>query len=271
MEDFRKVLDQAKMKLVSAREKIAHDLSQHPDAELADAPFSAITDVQSAIDAIDAAKAGRWSATKVVMLVSVTSALIAAAALLLNGISFSKNLEFQREAKRETLDFQREAKQVDAAISWCREFYLPSFVKYQAGVRALKPPDSPYRLPNKEDIKTTAALSYSEIKNILDQIDILNKEEKESIQANFIGLLNYIDTGAQLALKGDMESSRFVACFRPFAESYFERYDHSYFGLLSAVLSPKNKDGTLQVAADQFPFAACIFMNVCDPENMATH
>lgn len=207
MGTFGNVLDQAKLKLVSAREKIAHNLSQHPDATLADAPFSAMTDVQSAIDAIDAAKAGRWPTTKVVTLVSVTSALIAAAALLLNGISFSKNLEFQRESK-----------QVDAAILWCREFYLPSFVKYQASVRALKPLDSPYRLPNGENIRTTAALSDGEIANILAKINILDEEEKKSIRANFIGLLNYIDTGAQLALKGDMERSRFVACFRFFAE-----------------------------------------------------
>jgi hypothetical protein len=259
MDDFRKVLDQAKHKLVSARQKIAHNLSQHPEDKLADAPFSAITDVQGAIDAITAAKAGEWPVAKVAMLISVTSTLIAVAALLLNGISFSKNLEFQREAK-----------QIDAAISWCREFYLPSFVKYQAGVRALKPPDSPYRLPNKEDIRTTAPLTYGEIKQLLDKIPA-GDEEKQSIQADFIGLLNYIDTGAQMVLTGDMESSRFAACFAPFAEGYFERYDHSYLGLYSSVQSPRNKDGSLQMAVDQFPFAACVFKKVCDKEKMATH
>jgi hypothetical protein len=193
------------------------------------------------------------------MLISVISTLIAVAAVLLNIISFSKNLEFQREAK-----------QIDAAISWCREFYLPSFVKYQAGVRALKPPDSPYRLPNQEDIRTTATLTYGEIKKLLDKV-AADDEERQSIQADFIGLLNYIDTGAQMVLNGDMQSSRFDACFAPFAEGYFERYDHSYLGLYSSVLSPRNKDGSLQMAVDQFPFAACVFKKVCDKEKMATH
>jgi hypothetical protein len=114
-------------------------------------------------------------------------------------------------------------------------------------------------------------LSDGEIANILAKINILDEEEKKSIRANFIGLLNYIDTGAQLALKGDMERSRFVACFRFFAGSYFERYDHSYLGLASAMQSSKNKDGTLAVAADQFPYAACIFIKVCNQENMDTH
>jgi hypothetical protein len=45
MDDLRKVLDQAMQKLVSAQQKIAHNLSQHPDGKLADAPFSAMTDV----------------------------------------------------------------------------------------------------------------------------------------------------------------------------------------------------------------------------------
>jgi hypothetical protein len=260
MDEFRIVLNRAKQKLVSAREKIAHNLSQHPEGKLADAPFSAMTDVQSAIDAIDTAKAGRWTIAKVAMVVSVASMLAAVAALVLNALSFRTNLEFQRESK-----------QIDAAISWCREFYLPSFVKYQAGVRALKPLDSPYRLPDQQNIRTTATLSANEITKVLDKIPNRSEEEKQSIQADFIGLLNYIDTGAQMVLRGDMERARFVACFAPFAEGYFERYDHSYLGLFSTVLSPKNKDGTLQVASDQFPFAACVFKNICDKDKMDDH
>ena len=153
-------------------------------------------------------------------------------------------------------------------------------MRYQSNLRGLKVATSPYRLPEGKTITTAKAISleaaiatYENLKSAERSSDSKkeNMDDQLDLEVSLNGLLNYIDTGAALVVSGDMDKSRFINCFGLFATEYFERYDHSYVGLMDALKSSKNPDGTLQIAADQFPYTACVIEKKCDKKKMADH
>src|SRR5271169_5501901 len=102
---------------------------------------------------------------------------------------------------------------------------------------------SPYRLPNGASIAQINTLTLENVNSIISKLSDSAKPMPATHAADIdlyeslLALLNYVDTGALMALNGDMDRARFENCFRPFATSYIDRYDHSYIGLKSALLS----------------------------------
>jgi hypothetical protein len=268
-ETAKRTLKQAKKHLTDQLSGRAQKVTGEIDPAQQTTLIQEVADIHAAIEAIDKTIAGGWSASSTAILISAVSVMIAALAAILNGTVFYLNQDYQRTSKR-----------IDAAISWCTNFYLPSFVSFQSVARELKNPKSPYRLPNNATIAQADVPTLENTEAVIDKLKYAESAKATAstnpavdidLYESLIGLLNYIDTGALMANNGDMDLERFKNCFEPFATTYLERFDHSYIGLKSALLSSRNKDGSLQTAEDTFPFTACVFEKKCDREKMEGH
>lgn len=270
--------ENAKAELKRAKEHLVVRLRRHADkihvatneqerATIVDK----VANIHGAIEAIDKTIAGRWSAAQTATLISTISATIAATALILNAFILHLNQQlFDRNQ-----EFQRTSRRVDVAISWCTNFYLPSFVAFQSVARELKDLKSPYRLPNGANITQVPTLTLENVDAAMKTISQTTKTMPAvadiDLYESLLALLNYIDTGALMALKGDMDRERFEDCFRPFAKTYIDRYDHSYIGLRAALLNSQDRKEPIEVGKETFPFIACVFLSECNADKMKTN
>lgn len=199
------------------------------------------------MEALDAAVADWWPSTRTATLISVLSTLIAAAALLMTGYTAYT-----------TYQFQKHAKQIDTAVSWCKDFFMPSFVAYQEDVRSLRAsPGSLYTLRDVDRNPDTSTLKNADDVRTYLQSKGISDDTQERLIRSLIGLLNYIDTGAEMVARGDMDAPRFVGCFKDFKEQYFQRFDSTYIGLLvSFQATPRG--AKLYKAKDIFGTSACV-------------
>jgi hypothetical protein len=249
----------AKQRLVSDRIALLDEISANKKS-LEDTKLKRLADLHSAIDAIEHIVAGWWKDAKWSVVIPAISILIASIAACINVITLNETLELKR---------------VDTAVSWCKEYFLPSFSAYQVQIRKLRSKSSPYRLPNGAAIRDVnpadenIKLGLSNVE-LDDHSNALSKEGNE-IRSSLVNVLNFIDSGALMVRNKDMERDRFEGCFKEAVENYNERFDHSYIGLAEALASERNKDGSLQVAADQFPYSTCILAGVCDEAKMMRH
>jgi hypothetical protein len=164
-------------------------------------------------DATLGGPSSRWAIT-----ISAISALISAVSLAVNAYNYYA-----------TFQFQQQTNQINAAVSWCKDFFLPSFVNYQAIARKLR--QERYKLPDNHNVSTIHDFGdISILERHLEANDI-HREEIEEIMISIVGLMNYIETGAMLVKQGNMEKSRFASCFREFKDAYFDRLDTTYVGL----------------------------------------
>jgi hypothetical protein len=243
-----KTLRQARSKLISHRlEQVDRFIEAKTDEE-AKVHKQAIVDTHDVVEALDAAISDGGPSTRSTMIISLLSTLIAASALLVTGYNAYT-----------TYQFQKQSKQIDAAVSWCKDFSLPSFVAYQQDARKLRlSPNSPFTLRDQDQDPNTSALkSADDVKNYLASVKI-DEEAREKVTASLVGLLNYIETGATMVARGDMERERFVGCFKDFKVHYFQRFDGTYIGrLLSLQVTDAGKP--LKKAADLFDKSECLF------------
>src|ERR1700719_2206991 len=133
----RDALKQVKEHLTDQLRGRAHRVPGEPDAAQQTTLIKEVAEIHAAIEAIDKTIAGRWSAPSTASLLSAFSVFIAVLAVAINAYVFHLNQDYQQTAKK-----------IDTAISWCTNFYLPSFVSFQSVARELKSPDSSYRLPD---------------------------------------------------------------------------------------------------------------------------
>lgn len=212
-----------------------------------------ITESSDVIKALDLAIAEEKGSSRTAIMISATSTLIAAMALL--GALYNAY-----SAER----FQRESKQIDAAVAWCREMSQPSFITYQQSVRRLRAPSTnspsnPFRLRDEDKNSASATLRTPEaIFDYLKNTHRIKDEDREQLTANLVALLNYIETGAAMVARGDMEQKRFIGCFKNFKEAYFERWDSSYIGRALS-LQAQMPGKPLRDAAAYFDKTACVF------------
>lgn len=238
----------ARRKLIDHRqEQVAKFINATTDDE-AKIHKQAIVDTHGVVEALDTAISDRWPSTRSTMIISLLSTLIAASALLVTGYNAYT-----------TYQFQKQSKQIDAAVSWCKDFSLPSFVTYQQDVRRLRlSPNSPFTLRDQDkDPNTSTLKSADDVRNYLVSVKV-DEEAREKVTASLIGLLNYIETGAMMVARGDMERERFLGCFKDFKTQYFERFDGTYIGrLLSLQVTPAGKP--LRKVAELFDTSECLF------------
>ncbi len=242
-----RLLRLARMQLADARRQHVEDLLRSKYEAEKSRNLKAIVEAQKAVDAVDLAIDDWWPSTRTTTMLSVLSTFIAAAALLTSAYNAYT-----------TYQFQKEAKQIDAAVSWCREFTLPYFVAYQQDARQLRPtPASDYTIRDEDRDPATATLkSADEIIAYLRRKGIKD-DAREKVTASLVGLLNYIETGATMVARGDMERERFLTCFSGFKEQYFARWSGTYIGLLlSYQATPPG--AKLKGPTDFFDKAACV-------------
>jgi hypothetical protein len=124
--------------------------------------------------------------------------MIAAIALLVNAANVTVAVYGATDAKKS-----------DSAVAWCKDFYLPTFVQFQADARK---------------INTDTRFSIS------NDIADLKEGEAEKATVAIVCLLNYIDQGASLVKRNMMDREIFRECFTVFTKEYIRRLKNTNVG-----------------------------------------
>lgn len=247
-EEVSDKLRRARQSLKAEIVRLSGKIGGEHDQTKRDALIKKVKDNHNAIEAIESTHLFLLS-QRTARYLTIITAIAALSALLLNTYVFF---------------VQQNAKRIDAAVTWCTNFNLPGFIKYQAMVRQFEDPESPYWLPDKADLQKYGNLKLGEVLASLKGFDHKAFGEgggggpDNSMQVALVSLLNFMDAGALLAYKGDLDKDIFSNCFTTFATAYFHRYDHSYVGLAQelATKSTKNPNEPMERASTGFPFIA---------------